>query len=257
MRSFITIAAALCTLSSAASAQSIAPADRKSGFDQMSPDTQAMQRDDTRNPGMLAVREGEALWKETPPGKQACAACHGDASETMRGAAQRYPQIDGTSGKLIDLAGRIQQCRSERQGAQRWVRESPPLLAVTAYIGLQSRGMILESSSDPRLASFRETGGTLFSQRLGQLNLSCAMCHDDNWGRRLAGNVIPQGHPNGYPMFRLEWQGMGSLQRRIRNCMTGVRAEPLSYGDPALLSLELYLTERAAGLKVETPAVRP
>jgi L-cysteine S-thiosulfotransferase len=257
MKAALHLALAFCALTSATQAQGIAPADRKSGFDQMGHDTQAMQRDDARNPGMLAVREGEALWREAPTGKQACTACHGDAAETMKGAAQRYPQIDGPSGQLIDLAGRIQQCRTDRQGAARWVRESPPLLSVTAYIGLQSRGMPVEPVGDPRLASVRETGKALFSQRLGQLNLSCAMCHDDNWGRRLAGNVIPQGHPNGYPMFRLEWQGMGSLQRRLRNCMTGIRAEPFAYGDPALISLELYLKERAVGLKVEIPAVRP
>ena len=49
-------------------------------------------------------------------------------------------------------------------------------------------------------------------QREGQLNLSCANCHDDNWDKRLAGSPIPQAHPTGYPIYRLEWQTLGSLQ---------------------------------------------
>lgn len=241
-----------------AEAQGIPHADRKSGFDQMSADTQAMQRDDARNPAMLAVREGEALWSATPAnGKPSCAGCHQQAPVTMKVIAARYPAFDTASNQPIDLAGRIQQCRTERQASPVWARESGPLLALTAYIGLQSRGATVEPASDTRLATFRDQGKQLFSQRLGQLNLSCAMCHDDNWGRKLGGSVIPQGHANGYPLFRLEWQGMGSLQRRIRNCLTGVRAEPFAYGDPALVNLELYLQERGAGLKVETPAVRP
>jgi L-cysteine S-thiosulfotransferase len=241
-----------------ASAQGIPSGDRKSGFDQMGPDTQAMQRDDGRNPAMLAVREGEALWSQAPPnGKPSCAGCHQEAPATMKNVAARYPAFDMASAHPIDLAGRIQQCRTERQASPAWPRESAPLLALTAYVGLQSRGTGVEASSDPRLATFREQGKQLFSQRIGQLNLSCAMCHDDNWGKKLGGSVIPQGHANGYPLFRLEWQGLGSLQRRIRNCLTGVRAEPFAYGDPALINLELYLQERGAGLNVETPAVRP
>ncbi len=239
-------------------AQGIPHADRKSGFDQMGPDTQAMQRDDASNPAMLAVRDGEALWSEAPAnGKPSCAGCHQQAPATMKGVAARYPAFDAASERPIDLTGRIQQCRAERQSSPIWARESSPLLALAAYIGLQSRGAIVEPSSDARLMTFREQGKQLFSQRLGQLNLSCAMCHDDNWGRKLGGSVIPQGHANGYPLFRLEWQGMGSLQRRIRNCLTGVRAEPFAYGDPALVNLELYLQERGAGLTVEIPAVRP
>ncbi len=243
---------------SPAGAQGIAPADRKSGFETMGPDTQAMQRDDASNPAMLVVREGEALWAEPPgSGRPSCAGCHQDAPVTMKDVAARYPVLDHASGTPIDLAGRIQQCRTERQGAPAWARESRPLLALTTYVGQQSRGTTLEPFADAGLASFREQGKQLFSQRLGQLNLSCAMCHDDNWGRKLGGSIIPQGHANGYPLFRLEWQAVGSVQRRIRNCLTGVRAEPFAYGDPALVNLELYLKDRAAGLKVETPAVRP
>ena len=87
--------------------------------------------------------------------------------------------------------------------------------------------------------------------------MSCSQCHDDNWGKRLAGSVIPQGHPTGYPLYRLEWQSLGSLQRRLRNCVIGVRAEPYEYGAPENVALELYLMERARGMVIETPAVRP
>jgi sulfur-oxidizing protein SoxA len=100
-------------------------------------------------------------------------------------------------------------------------------------------------------------GQTLFAQRMGQLNLACALCHDAFAGRRLAGNPIPQGHANGYPTYRLEWQTLGSLQRRIRNCMTGVRAEPFVADSAEMIALELYLAQRSAGLAVETPAIRP
>jgi sulfur-oxidizing protein SoxZ len=37
--------------------------ERKSGYDLMGPQTRAMQDDDTANPGMFWVLDGEALWK--------------------------------------------------------------------------------------------------------------------------------------------------------------------------------------------------
>ena len=96
-----------------------------------------------------------------------------------------------------------------------------------------------------------------FHRRQGQLNLSCAQCHDDNWDKRLAGNVITQAHPTGYPIYRLEWQGLGSLERRLRNCLVGTRAQAYDFGAAELVDLELYLMWRARGMKIETPAVRP
>jgi sulfur-oxidizing protein SoxA len=130
-------------------------------------------------------------------------------------------------------------------------------LGLTAYIGRQSRGMPIAAASDPRLAPFIAAGRILFEQRQGQINMSCAQCHDDNWGKRLAGNLVPQAHPTGYPIYRLEWQSLGSLRRRLRNCITGMRAEPYEPDAHEYVALELFLMQRARGMPIETPAVRP
>lgn len=236
----------------------IPPKDKRSGFDFMSPQTQAMQTDDTSNPGMFWVMDGERLWKQ-PAGaaEKSCASCHEDATRSMRGVAARYPAYDVASKRPIDLAGRIDSCRQNRQAAAPLQRESDELLALTTYVAYQSRGMPVAPAADARLDPFRENGRRWFHQRLGQLQLSCASCHDDRWGARLGGSVIPQAHPTGYPLYRLEWQNLGSLQRRLRGCLVGVRAEPFPFGAPEYVDIELFLMSRAAGLKLETPAVRP
>jgi sulfur-oxidizing protein SoxA len=246
-------------LSTLCSANAEIPAkDRRSGFDFMSPQTQAMQADDTSNPGMFAVLEGERLWQE-PQGNagKSCASCHDDAVSSMRGVATRYPAFDATTKRPIDLAGRINQCREQRQSVPALARESEELLALTTYVAHQSRGMPITPPADTRLAPFRENGRRWFVRRLGQLQLSCASCHDERYGARLGGSVIPQAHPTGYPIYRLEWQSLGSLQRRLRGCLVGVRAEPFEYGAPEYVDIELFLMSRAAGLELETPAVRP
>ena len=147
--------------------------------------------------------------------------------------------------------------RSSRRRAP-FAYESKELLALTAYVGaaVARRADRAAGRSAPH-AVHREGPRALYNQRQGQLNLSCAQCHDDNWGKSLAGNNVPQAHPTGYPIYRLEWQSLGSLQRRLRNCMIGMRAEPYPYGAAEHVDMELYLMWRARGMKIETPAVRP
>jgi sulfur-oxidizing protein SoxA len=251
------VALALALAASAFAAE-IPPADRRSGSDFMSRETRAMQDDDPANPGMLWVLEGGALWtRKTGPAGRACADCHGDARVTMKGVAARYPAFDAARGRPLNLEQRINACRIDRQGAPPLAYESRELLALAAYVARQSRGLPIEIAIDQRTQPFLDAGRTTYHRRQGQLNLACSQCHDANWGRQLAGNVIPQAHPTGYPLYRLEWQGLGSLQRRLRNCLVGIRAEPYEYGAPELVQLELYLMWRARGMTFEAPAVRP
>jgi sulfur-oxidizing protein SoxA len=254
------LAAAVGVLAVTASALAadIAPGDRRSGYDLMSGQIRAMQDDDTANPGMLWVLEGAALWsRKAGAAGRACADCHGDATVSMKGVAARYPAHDAAAGRPIALGQRINRCRADRQQAPPLAWESRELLALTAFVARQSRGLPIDVALDDRTRPFIEAGRATWQRRQGQLNLACSQCHDDNWGRHLAGNVIPQAHPTGYPLYRLEWQSLGSVERRFRNCLVGIRAEPYEFGAPEMVELELFLMWRARGMPMEAPAVRP
>ncbi len=230
---------------------------RQSGFDFMSASTQALQKDDAQNPGMLWVQDGQALWSQRSGATgKSCTDCHG-ALAKMRGVAPRYPAQSTASGRVVNLAQRINQCRVDRQQASAWPAEHASLLALETAIAFESRGLPLAPPAQPLLVEAQARGEALFRQRIGQIDLSCRDCHDGLAGKRLGGNTIPQAHPTGYPIYRLEWQAVGSLQRRLRGCMTAVRAEPYPYGASELTDLEAYLMKRAAGMAVESPAVRP
>jgi len=215
-------------------------AERKSGYEFMSRETRAMQDDEVTGPAVLTLLDGEALW-----GKLGCAACHAN----MKGVAARYPAMVG--GKLTTLEQQV------RHKAPQLGYESRDLLALTAFVAKQSRGMPIEVEVSNRTRPSIDRGNEFFHRRQGQLNLACAQCHDANWGKKLAGTPVPQAHPTGYPLYRLEWQSVGSITRRFRNCLTGMRAELLPHGAPELVDLELYLMWRARGMKMEAPAVRP
>ena len=246
MKSGAVAAVATAVLAATAIAAEIPLADRKSSYDVMGRETRAMQDDDTANPGMLWVLDGEALWnRKAGAADRACAGCHGEASASMKGVAARYPAYDAARARPVTLEERINACRVDRQKAPPLAYESRELLALAAYVARQSRGQPIAITVDERARPFLEAGRATFFRRQGQLNLACSQCHDDHWGAKLAGTPIPQAHPTGYPLYRLEWQGLGSLERRLRSCLAGMRAEPYAYGAPEFVDLELYLMWRA------------
>ena len=246
-----------CICSSTLAQPAVRPVPLKSGIEFTGTEVRALQGDEFANPGMLWISRGSALWDQ-PAGKEgrACAGCHGEAAAGMKTVATRYPQIDRASGALINLEGRIQQCREQRQHAPPFKYESEELLGLTAYVRQQSNGMPLSISIAGAAQPHFERGREFYYQRFGQMNLSCAQCHQDNWGKKLGPEAISQGHGNPYPIYRLEWQTMGSLHRRFRSCLSGVRAEMLPQGSPAYLDLELYLAWRSGNLPIEAPGVR-
>ncbi len=227
----------------------------RSGITFAGADVRAMQADDLANPGFLWVDRGERLWRDGAAGPS-CASCHGEAASSMRGVAARLPAYVAAAGGVLDLAARINDCRVRRQKVATLPPESDDLLGLAAYVALQSRGMPQAVAIDGPARSAFERGREFYFARHGQMNLSCAQCHDQNWGKRLYAETISQGHGNAFPAYKLEWQALGSLQRRIRACMYGIRAEMPTYGAPELTDLELFLAWRGQGLPVEAPGVR-
>lgn len=229
----------------------------RSGIEFASSDVRSLQADDFANPGMLWVTRGEKLWTRAPANDgKSCQGCHDAAAVTMKGVATRYPLVDAGSARLVNLEGRINVCRTRHQRAEPLPLESEELLALSAYVAHQSRGMPVRVTLDAQNQAFFERGRQRYMRRIGQMNLACTHCHDQNFGRTLLAQPISQGHANAYPAYRLEWQNIGSIERRLRACYFGVRAEMPDYGAQALLELQLYLAWRARGLAIETPGVR-
>jgi len=231
---------------------------RLSGFEFMGESTRALQLDASQNPAMLFVREGEQLWSALIGSKRAaCRDCHGHATESMRGIASRYPAWDAAIRRPVSLFHRINLCRSRYLGLDQSQAESPATLALEAYLAFQSKTDRITSVDDPNVFPWLENGHRLFEKRIGQIGLSCADCHAHRPGSRLGTSVIPQAHPTAYPVYRLQWQSLGTLSRRIRGCFTGVRADLPEPDGELMVSLELFLRKRAAGMLHEGPGVRP
>jgi len=233
------------------------PVPPKSGSEFQSKESRALEADDFAHPGMLWVEQGAKLWREVRgTAQKSCADCHGDAKQSMRGVAARLPAYLANIRKVAGTDERVNYCVSERQQAAPLAYESRELLSLSTFVTHQSKGLPIKVDVTGPAAATYERGKSLYFQRVGQMNLACTHCHDQNWGKTLLAESVSQGQPDGWPAYRLEWQTLGSLQRRLRACFFGVRAEQPAFGSDDLVALELYLAKRAEGLLISAPGVR-
>jgi len=229
-----------------------------SGWHYRTVETRALEADSFENPGMLGVEDGEQIWNtvEGTEGKS-CASCHGDAAETMKDVGAHFPKWDAESGRPINIELQINKCRTERMGAEAYKFDKGGQKPLTAYIKRQSLGTPVSIDlSQGDMQSWWEKGKEMYYTRTGQLNLSCATCHEDHNGEFIRADHLSQGQINGFPTYRLKQGALVSVHNRFRGCIRDTRAEmPAAFSDE-LMALEVYVTWRGTGLSVETPAVR-
>lgn len=228
-----------------------------SGWHFRSDETQALQMDDFDNPGMLGVELAIDAW-ETVEGtaEKSCASCHGDVEESMAGVRAVYPKWNEAAGEVRTLEMQVNDCRENQMGAEKLGYTSGALTNMVALISLQSRGMPVNVAIDGPAQAMWEQGKELYYTRTGQLELSCANCHEQNYGNMIRADHLSQGQINGFPVYRLKNAKLNSVHARFKGCVRDTRAETYSPGSAEFVALELYVASRGNGLSVEAPSVR-
>jgi sulfur-oxidizing protein SoxA len=228
-----------------------------SGWRFRADETQALEMDDFENPGMINVENAMAVWS-TADGSEgkSCASCHDDVETSMKGVRAVYPKWNEAAGEVRTLEMQINDCRTTRMGAEEWKYSGGDMVDMTALLASVSRGMPVNVAIDGPAASAWEAGKELYYTRTGQLELSCANCHEDNWGNMIRADHLSQGQINGFPTYRLKNAKLNSVHSRFKGCVRDTRAETYAEGSPEFVALELYVASRGNGLSVEGPSVR-
>ncbi len=225
-----------------------------SGWRFRSMETQALEMDDFDNPAFVFVDQGIDVFDAVDGSEgKACSSCHDDVADFV-GLRTTLPRVH--DGDLVTMEELVNTCRTERMGAEPWKWSGGKMTAITALIGLQSRGMPINVSIDDDAAPFWEKGKEIYYTRVGQLDMACSSCHEDNYGVMIRADHLSQGQINGFPTYRLKNAKLNSMHARFKGCMKNIRAQPFKEGGEEFKALELYLASRGNGLSVETPSVR-
>jgi sulfur-oxidizing protein SoxA len=227
-----------------------------SGWHFRGTETRAMQADDFDNPGMIFVEKAEDTWNAVDGSEgESCASCHG-ASDQMAGVRPTYPKWNEEAGEVRTLEMQVNDCRTNRMGAEEWKYTGADMVNMTALLASVSRGMPVDVAIDGPAQSTWEQGKELYYTRFGQLELSCANCHEDNYGNMIRADHLSQGQINGFPVYRLKNTKLNAAHSRFKGCIRDTRAETYNPGSEEFIALELYVASRGNGLSVEGPAVR-
>jgi L-cysteine S-thiosulfotransferase len=229
----------------------------RSGYEFIKPESRDMQDDDFANPGYLAVDRGEELFNTLASGAdRTCAKCHGEQGEGLdvQRIAQ-YPLYDSDTEEIVSLQTQISWCR-DGTGSKPLPVNHPDLVALETYVRNLAKGVPVNVNTEGPVAGVLEKGKKIFHTRYGLIDMSCHQCHDLYTGYMIRGQKISQGQANGFPAYRLDIGEMTNLNQRIQQCMTLLRADPFEADSDEMKLLELYITSRSNGLRIETPAVR-
>ena len=217
-------------------------------------ETQWLQMDDFDNPAFVFLDQAQDLWNEVDGSEgKSCADCHADVAD-FAGLKATLPRVE--DGELVTLTNLVNECREDRMGAKAWKYSGGQMSAMTALIAHQSRGMPMNVKIDGDAAEHWQLGKDIYYTRVGQLQMACANCHEDNYGNMIRADHLSQGQTNGFPLYRLKNAKINTTHGRFKGCMANIRATPYKEGSPEFKALELYVASRGNGLSVETPAVR-
>jgi sulfur-oxidizing protein SoxA len=176
------------------------------------------------------------------------------------GIRQNYPYFDADTGEIVTLELALNQCR-QANGEAPYSYVKDEMASLTAYMAFTSRGkpFDIKIPNDPRALAAYQKGEEYFYTRRGQLNFSCASCHVQSPGEHIRTEVLAPalGILAAMPIYRSEWNGMGTISRRFVTCNSQVRGVPLAPQDELYRDVEYYLSYMSNGLPIAGPGTRP
>jgi sulfur-oxidizing protein SoxA len=175
------------------------------------------------------------------------------------GIKQDYPYFDTSTGKVVTLEGAINACRTSN-GEQPLGWEKGDMADISAYMAYTSRGNIINVKipADQRALDAYNRGKAHYYEKRGQLNMSCADCHQFNAGNRIRADILSPalGQASHFPVYRSKWGNLGTLQRRYVGCNEQVRASPYKPQSDEYNTLEYFHTYLSNGLELNGPSSR-
>ncbi len=207
-------------------------------------------------PYEIALDKGEALFNKPFANGKTYASCFKNGGIGIR---QNFPFYSKKDKQVKTLEQVINECRV-KNGEKPLGWKKGDIAAISSYMAYTSRGkpMNVKTPTTPDELKWYERGRKHFYAKRGQLNMSCANCHQDNAGNRIRADILSPalGHVTHFPVYRAKWGSMGTLHRRYAGCNKQVRAKPFKAQSDEYKALEYFHSYMSNGIAVNGPGSR-
>ena len=174
--------------------------------------------------------------------------------------AGEYPVFDEKKGAVVTLTLAVNNCL-KANGEKPWKLKKGKMAELEAYFAAASTesGKKVHITIDSQAAADAyERGKKAYYSQRGYLKLSCATCHVQGTGKRVRNEYMSPllGHTTHFPVYRLKWQGLGTLERRIEGCNKDEGENPHKVGSAWMSEVLYFMAYMSNEMPIDGPAIR-
>lgn len=175
-------------------------------------------------------------------------------------ARVEYPKYDDKSHQVITLTQAINDCLIN-YGEKKLNPKKGKLADIEAYFAAKAaeeeKTINVKINSAEAAAAYERGKKYYYSQR-GYLKLSCANCHVQGAGKRVRREYLSPllGATTHFPVYRLKWNGLGTIERRLSGCIKDTGQQPPKPTSQDMKELIFFMYYMSNGMKFDGPDVR-
>jgi len=202
-----------------------------------------------------AIEEGEEIYAKKFANGKAFSSCF--PNPTIAGD---YPIFDDKKSEVITLGVAINRCLT-LNNEKKWKMSKGKMAKLQAYFSYettQAQKQVDVKINSAAAASAYNRGKEYYYTQRGYLKLSCASCHVQGAGKRVRNEKMSQllGHTTHFPVFRLKWAGLGTLERRMSGCIKDEGQVPPKATSTEMKELLYFMSYMSNGMNVDGPDIR-
>lgn len=172
----------------------------------------------------------------------------------------KYPHYSEERAQVVTLTQAINECRTSN-GEKAWSTTKGEMADLQAYINyatMEEDKVVNVEINSQAAADAYERGKAYYYTQRGYLNLSCAECHVQGTGQRVRNEKLSPllGSVTHFPVYRLKWQGMGTLERRMSGCVKDQGQVPPGNTSDEMKELLFFMSYMSNGMKIDGPDIR-
>lgn len=201
------------------------------------------------------IENGEEIWNKKFANGKSFSDCFGEPTNLSV-----YPQYVEDRGRVVTLTMALNECLVDN-GEKKLNTKKGAMADLQAYIAyqFQENELVIDTKiNSAGAAKAYEDGKKYYYTQRGYLKLNCAQCHVQGAGKRVRNENLSQalGHVSHFPVYRLKWQGLGTLERRVSGCVKDQGQVPPSDTSKDMANLIYYMSYISNGMKYDGPDLR-
>jgi len=203
-----------------------------------------------------AIDAGKKLWNTTFTNGKSFASCF----ESPVAAGSGYPYFDNARNDVVTLTQAVNECLTNN-GEKAWNTKKGDMAKLQAYMAnaATEAEKVLDVKIDSKAASDAyERGKEYYYTQRGYLKLNCAECHVQGTGKRVRNEKLSPllGHSTHFPVYRLKWKSLGTLERRMSGCIKDQGQVPPKDTSKEMKELLFFQAYMSNGMKYDGPDIR-